>query len=657
MPDLKGGDTLKKFLIMILFLLLSIEVIAEEIDVEKEEKPLKGIGLPMIIITPTKYETPLYGIPSSFTVIYEDEIHSKGKPQVKDILRDIPGLNVVQTGSFGSTTSIYTRGTGSSHTLVMIDGVKVYDPMSTNASFNFANLTLDNVERIEVLRGPHSTLYGSDAIGGVINVITKRGMGKPKVWASSEGGSYLTFKEVIGSDGEFKGLHYSLAFSRLDTEGISKADAKYDNDEDDSYRNTSFSSRLDYEPNERVTVGSTFRYTGTKTEIDDAGGYGGDDTNRKNTERQTVVSSYIDCDMTDWWTINLKWLWMENKRFDKDYSDDTDSDEYLNSEYKGWNTSYEFHNVFKLGDFGTLSGGIDYDKETGDSFRDSYSNGFRFMSDPSKVKNHNVGYYLQNKLNIGDKLHAILGFRVDDHSEFGTHDTYKVYGKYIFDTETSIKGGWATGFKAPSLYQLYDPANGNSNLQPEETETYEVGIGQNLFEDRIQLESTYFRTELDDLIDWVLIDPVWFTGQYQNINEAKVWGLENLLILKLMDQIDVNYTYTYIKTRDTQTNQSLDRRPRHKHVLSIALRPFEDLGLNLSFLYVGDRRDRRWVGGTQTQIILKHYHKIDLSGRYIVNENFEVFGRVENLLDRHYQEVDGYGAPGISFYGGGKVTF
>ena len=211
---------MKRYLLAVVFLSLSFSGFAEEVDVDEKEETLKGAELPMIIITPTKYETPLYGIPSSFSVIYEDEILSKGKPQVKDILKDIPGLNVVQTGSFGSPTSIFTRGTESSHTLVMVDGIKVFDPMSTNASFNFANLTLDNVERVEVLRGPHSTLYGSDAIGGVINVITKKGMGKPKVWASFEGGSYLTFKETVGSYGEFKGLHYSVVFSRLDTEGI-----------------------------------------------------------------------------------------------------------------------------------------------------------------------------------------------------------------------------------------------------------------------------------------------------------------------------------------------------------------------------------------------------------------------------------------------------
>lgn len=647
---------MKRYLIAVVILFLSLDVIAQEAE-NREEDKLEGVELPMIVITPTRYETPLEDIPSSLTVISEEEIISKGKPQVKDILADVPGLNIVQTGGLGSSTSIFMRGTESSHTLVMVDGIKVYDPMSTNASFNFANLTLDNVDRVEVLRGSYSTLYGSDAIGGVINVITKKGAGKPKAWVSSEMGSFLTFKESIGSDGEINKIRYSAAFSRLDTEGISKADRKYDNDEKDGYRNTSFSTRIDYEPHENITIGSTFRYTGAEIEIDDAGGYNGDDPNRKNIEKQTAVSSYMDLDLTDWWSVNLKWLWMENKRNDKDYRDDIDTDEYLYSEYKGWNTSYEFQNIMKLGSYGTVSGGIDYDRQAGDSFLHSYSNGFTFISDPSRVKNHNIGYYLQGKTDIDEKFHAIAGFRLDDHSEFGTHDTYAISGKYIFDTETNVKGAWSTGFKAPSLYQLYDPANGNAGLRPEESQTYEAGIGQDLFEDRIKLESTFFYTKLDDLIDWVLTNPFWFTGQYENANEAKIWGAENMVALKPIDNLGINYTYTYMKTQNEKTHQSLDRRPRNKHVLSVIYAPVDKVDLNLTCLYVGDRKDRRWIGGNQTQIILKSYYKIDLSGRYTVNKYLELFARIENLLDKHYQEVDGYGVPGIAFYGGGKVTF
>src|SRR4030043_196166 len=189
----------------------------------------KEVTLEEVVVTATRVETPIEEIASSITIISSKEIERKQKTTVLEALRNIPGLDVVQTGGAGSQTSIFLRGANSEHTLVMIDGVEVNDPISPGRSYNFANLTVDNIERIEIIRGPHSTLYGSDAIGGVINIITKKGAGEPKVWTSFEAGSYATFKEVVGSDGEIRGLHYSLTCSRLDTEGISKADEKYNN--------------------------------------------------------------------------------------------------------------------------------------------------------------------------------------------------------------------------------------------------------------------------------------------------------------------------------------------------------------------------------------------------------------------------------------------
>ncbi|MBN1871398.1 MAG: TonB-dependent receptor [Candidatus Omnitrophica bacterium] len=636
---------MKKCIAILITLFISLKVSAFEGD-----GPTEGIELPAIMITPTKYEVPTRGIPSSFTIVYEDELVSQGKVQVKDILMGVPGLHVVQTGSFGSPTSIFTRGTESSHTLVMIDGVKVFDPTSTNGAFNFANLTLDNIERVEVLRGPHSTLYGSDAMGGVVNIITKKGEGRPKVWSSFEGGSFSTFKESAGSYGEFKGFHYSAAFSRLDTEGISKADSKYDNDEEDGYVNTSFSTRIDYEPFENVSCGGTFRYTDAEIEIDDGGGYNGDDPNRRDRERVGTVSSYLDFDMNDWWSFGLKWMRMHNERFDKDFLDELDANDYIYSKYEGLNTACEIHNVFRTEEYGTLSCGIDYDEQESDTYY--FNEAWGIMADTPKRKNHNVGYYVQNRLTLGESFYSIIGVRLDDHSEFGFHDTYKIHAKYVFDSGTSVKGGWSTGFKAPSLYQLYDPTYGSTDLRPEENETYELGAGQSLFEDKLEVESTYFRSELDDLIDWVS-DGGW-GGQYQNVNRAIIWGIENVASLNITDKVYFDYSYTYLETENEATKQSLDRRPRHKHTFNIRCKPTDKLNVNLTYLYVGNRKDNSYTGN---QTILDDYHKVDVSARYLVNEYLELFGRIENLLDKHYQEVDGYGVPGISFYGGGKVTF
>lgn len=638
--------------------------VAEEVKKEAKKDIKEEVELPPIVVSPTRYESYLSSIPSSITVIDSDEIGLKNKPMVKDFLKTIPGIDVVETGPFGGSTSVFTRGTDSGHTLVMIDGVKVFNPISTNASFNFANLTIDNVERIEVLRGTHSTLYGSDAIGGVIDIVTKKGKGKPKIWASLEGGSYVTFKEAVGSDGEMNGLYYSAAVSRIDTRGISKADGKFDNNEKDAYHNTSVSARVDYDVFDNFSVGSTFRHTDAETKLDDSGGYGGDDPNNRNRVISTVISAYADCAVFDWWKLGFKSSWLEYKSYDKDTGDDFDPGEYSNSKFVGNNTSYEGQSILELFRGDTLLCGIDYYEQEGDSSSVSFFPAWDWwlIADSPRVKYHNVAYYVQNKFDMDDKFHSIVGFRIDDHSQFGTYDTYEISGKYTFDWKTSVKGKWATGFKAPSLYQLYDPSNGNPDLKPEESNSFEAGLGQSLFDERLEMESVWFYTKLENLIDWTVTNLDFGTGRYFNVNKATIQGVENQITFKPNEKIKIDYRYTYLNAQDDTTHQYLVRRARHKHLLSTDLMPINNLSFNISYLFVSGRKDFRWTETapgiwSEEQINLKHYNKVDVSGRYIVNKNFELFARVENLLNQFYEEVDGYGMPGISFYGGGKVTF
>jgi vitamin B12 transporter len=170
----------------------------------------KEATLEKVVVTATRVETPIEEIASSVTVISSEEMRKKQKPTVLEVLRATPALDVVQTGGVGKTTSISIRGANSEHTLVMIDGVEVNDPISVGRSYDFAHLTVDNIERIEILRGPQSTLYGSDAIGGVINIITKKGEEKPKFFLSAEGGSFTTFRETAGLTGGNKWINYSL---------------------------------------------------------------------------------------------------------------------------------------------------------------------------------------------------------------------------------------------------------------------------------------------------------------------------------------------------------------------------------------------------------------------------------------------------------------
>ncbi len=225
-------------IIGVLFLVTGPDSWAEEEDISDVTHTLGEI-----IVTATKTEIYPGEVGSSTTVVTADEIKKSGKRTVAEVLRDLPSVAIMQTGALGGQVSIYLRGAKPGQTLVMIDGVEVNDPMSTDRSFDFAHLTTDNIERIEVVRGPQSTLYGSDAMAGVINIITKKGKGRPMVVASFEGGSHNTFRENLSSSGSIDKFNYSLSVSRLDSDNISSAAG---GSEKDPYQNTGVFSKIGY---------------------------------------------------------------------------------------------------------------------------------------------------------------------------------------------------------------------------------------------------------------------------------------------------------------------------------------------------------------------------------------------------------------------------
>ncbi|MDD2337110.1 MAG: TonB-dependent receptor plug domain-containing protein [Geobacteraceae bacterium] len=242
-----------------------------------------------IVVTANRNEAALDEIGSSISVITREEIDRSKKPFVLDLLRTVPALDVVQSGGPGGLTSVSIRGAASEYTLVLLDGVRMNDPSTPGASYDFANLTTDNIERIEVLRGPQSTLYGSDAMGGVINIITRQGTGKPSGFVSAEGGSFGTATEKAAISGGTELLRYSLGLSREDTSGFSSAGEKYGNHETDGFHSTSISTRLGVTPSRIFDVDCIVRYLSTKADMDNGGGAGQDDPNSLVRSEQVFV--------------------------------------------------------------------------------------------------------------------------------------------------------------------------------------------------------------------------------------------------------------------------------------------------------------------------------------------------------------------------------
>lgn len=631
-----------------LFILFPVSLFAQE----------KEVILEKVVVTATRVETPMEEIASSVTVISSKEIERKQKTTVLEVLKGLPGLDVVQNGGVGGATSIFLRGANSEHTLVMIDGVEVNDPISPGRSYDFAHLTVDNIERIEVIRGPQSTLYGSDAIGGVVNIITKKGEGKPKFFLSAEGGSFTTFREATGISGGNKWVNYSFALSRFDTEGISTASKKDGNYERDGYENTSLSAKLGFKPMDNLGIDFILRYMDAKTELDNFAGVGGDDPNYVQKSNQFLFKTQVGLSLFDQvWSQKLGLALNDHNRDIKNKKDSQHPFDYEKGRYDGQLLKFDWQHHLQLHKTNALTFGLEYEREEGKSkyyWESLWGPGQSIF--PKKTANIK-GYYIQDEIKLWDRLFATLGIRIDDHSRFGSETTYRVAPAYLIkETDTKIKGTFGTGFKAPTLYQLFAPATlwgpiGNKDLKPEKSKGWDFGVEQNFFKNRVTLGATYFRNDFKDLIqfDW---------GQgYINIAKAKTEGVELFASAKPIDDLTLRINYTYTDTEDKTTGEALIRRPKNKIGFDINYHFLNNGNVNLGVIYVGKRDDLDFSISPSRRVKLDQYTLVNLAVSYDITKNFQLFGRVENLLDKEYEEVKGFGTPGLSFFGGMKLSF
>jgi vitamin B12 transporter len=610
-----------------------------------------------IVITATGLETPLREVASSMTVIKDEEIENSQKTEVLEVLRAEPGLDVVRTGGPGGATSIFMRGADSDQTLVLIDGIEANDPIF-NRSFDFGHLTVDNIERIEVLRGPQSTIYGSDAMGGVINIITKKGKGKPRLFVSGEGGSFSTYRLSGGLSGGQDWVNYSLGVSWLDTEGISSASEKDGNTEKDGTENLTLSARLGVMPVEQLELDFTARYTDSEKEIDNFGGPGGDDPNHVSEVNQLFMRAAARLSLFE--NLWEQELGVSLTDHDTDETNDPDPDhpgEFSVSAFDSMIIKVDWQHNLYLHETNTITLGLETEEEKGESSIDSVTAFGPSVSVFGEKTARTNSVYAQDQAKLWDRFFATVGVRLDDHDQFGSEVTYRLTAAYLLEeTGTKFKATYGTGFKAPTLFQLFDPVNGNPDLAPEKSKGFDVGIEQALWEDRLALGATYFDNDFQDLIEFVLLDPMLFTGTFRNVNEAEARGVELFASLTPFEELVLRADYTYTKTEDKTTGEDLLRRARNKFKLNATYRFPEKGTVNLGVSYIGKREDLDFSVFPSERVELKGYTLVDLAASYDITKNLEVFGRVENILDEDYEEVKGFGTPGISAFGGLKVT-
>ncbi len=620
---------------------------------DKKEEKAKEDKAEEIVVTATRIETASREVGSSITVITSQQIEERQNTTVLEVLRTVPALDVIRSGGPGGQASVFIRGAQSEHTLVLIDGVEMNDPITPGRSFDFAHLTTDNIERIEIIRGPQSTLYGSDAIGGVINIITKRGKGRIQGFISGEGGSFNTFTENAGVSGGNQWGNYSLGIRHWDTDGISAANEKDHNHERDNYENTSISTRLGVTPTENFDADFILRYINANADIDNAGGMGGDDPNNKADLEQLFLRTQARLSL-----FNERWeqkLGFSLTDLDRDYSNDIDWYHPLDldrSSYDGKIYKVDWQHNLYLHKTNTMTLGIENEEEKGKSKYYSESAWGPYADSFQEKTARTTGYYLQDQIKLWNSWFTTLGLRVDDHSRFGTETTYRITSAYLIHrTGTRLKGSFGTGFKAPTLYQLYSQY-GEKNLDPEESTGWDIGIEQSLFHNRLSLGFTYFNNDFDDLIDFESN-----TSRYINVAEAQTQGIEVFASLRPIDDLTFLASYTYTDTEDKETGKDLLRRAQNKFALNVNYQFMDKGNVNLNLVYVSKRDDNDYSTWPATRVELDEYVLVDLAASYDITGNIQVFGRVENLLDEDYEEVKGFGTPELSAFAGCKLSF
>jgi len=602
-------------------------LLAGEQLLEEEE-----INIGYIVITATRNEQEVEDVTSAVTVVTNKEIERKQPVSALEVLRGISGIDVVQTGGLGRKTSIFIRGGESDHTLVMIDGMQVNSPNS--GSYNFGDLMSDNIERIEIIRGPQSTLYGSDALTGVINIITKKGTGPAEIILSAEGGSYETYKERASVSGGSEKVKYSFSASRVDSKGFSAASEKDGNSEKDGYGNTTVSGRAVINMTKKFDVDLSMRYTDADTDLDAGAGSGGDDPYRKQEVMTRLGSVKLNHHALSWYSYFIKLA---------------GTDEILKdiksggiSEIKTRVEEVDWQNDFSIGDINILTVGYEYEKKEG-------------QYDSAKIDHavYNNAIYIQDQLFLFDEdLSLSAGMRRDDHSKFGDEVIYQAGISYkLAASNTRFMGNWGEGFKAPTLNDLYFNtgwAVGNPDLKPEKSTGYDIGIEQWFGKRTVRIGGSYFNNRFKNLIAW---DWSVFPMTPKNVSRAETKGWEFGLDVKPHRTLLLSASCTVMDTEDEATGNELARRPKNKGSVSATWTP-GSADFNLTINKVG----RRWNDSDNIDK-LKSYTKVDFAASFDLTKNLSIFGRGENLLNEDYEEVKGYGTAGISYYGGIKVKF
>lgn len=611
-----------------------------------------------VVVTATRVETPAREVGSSVTVVAGSEIDRSRQPVLLDALRTVPGLALLQNAGPGSAASVFVRGANSEHVLVLLDGVEVNDPMNPSRSFDLAHMAAGRIDRIEVLRGPQSPLYGSDALGGVINILTRKGEGPARFSVTAQAGSERTAAAGIEAGGSTGGLDYSFGLSRYSTGGVSAASTVYaGNSERDGYRNTTFSGRTGIDLGGGAEAALIVRVVDASSDLDNFGGPGGDDPNSKQAYRSLFIRGQGRALLAESaWEQKIGISYVGARRENENPADATHPDDSESGSFRSSLVKIDWQNNLFLGSDHTLTFGLDLSRETGSS-EYTFMSAYGASVSPFAERTADLaGFYLQDRIRIGEAVYAAVGARYDHHSRAGAALTFRIAPAWVIDSAgLKLKASYGTGFKAPSLYQLYAEPTlwgpiGNLDLKSVRCAGWDAGIEKSFGGGVATAGLTYFRNDFRDLIDYD------FSRGYVNIGRARTRGVEAAGEIKPGKRLRLKLAYTRLEALDLDSGAPLMRRPNDLVSAAADWAPGDRWDIHLTVVHTGDREDRDYSGFDARNVTLPVYTLANAAISFRVSPGWQAFLRFDNLLNARYEPVFGYGAPGFRLYAGFQLN-
>lgn len=585
----------------------------------------------LIVVTATGTE--LLSQKSGYSVsnIGIDEIELRQPSTLSDLLATLPGVTVSNTGPIGGFSAVRIRGAEGEQTLTLIDGVRVNDPSSPGGGFDFGNLLISNIDRVEVLRGPNSVPWGSQAIGGVVNIITARpGSANNRAVRAEYGSNNRT--NLVGQYGiSGDRISASLGGGYFRDDGISAAS---NGSEADGYKQYAANGALEVKLSDTVSIDLRGFYSHSRAELDGFPPpfYSLSDTPEYSTGQQVIGYAGIHADMGN--LKNRIVLTVNDINRDNYAAPGAAAPDFLS---RGRTERFEYQGDWQLAPPVRAVFGVEHE-------RSRFTDGF------APAKTRHSGAYAQAIIDPTETITITMGARVDDHKSFGSKATFSANAAWRPKSQTVIRAAYGEGFKAPTLYQLFS-FYGDPGLQPEVAKSYELGFEQGLLEGQLRFGATAFQRRTQNMIDFDLL-----TYRYNNIIRSRAKGIETFVELRPSDHLSVRANYSYVdseKREDGAANFVRHlRRPVHSLNASIDWQAMAKLKLGADLRLASDSLDG--FGGS---VRMDGYALVGIRAAYDVSDALELYSRVENAADADYQTVAGYKAYGRNAHIGLRAKF